>query len=160
MKQRIEELTQYLRGWRGYFGFCETPSVLEQLDSFLPEEWARYLVLRAVGTNMVSLPEYIKPEYQQEIWASATSVPRARPTSPRASFPGRARTRSRSSRTASSTPASACRSGSGGFGWDCGTTTCPAAQPAPGVECDIAADVPCTYGAVKCYCMNDQFYCN
>jgi RNA-directed DNA polymerase len=33
MEQRIEELTQYLRGWRGYFGFCETPSVLEQLDS-------------------------------------------------------------------------------------------------------------------------------
>jgi len=35
MKQRIEELTQYLRGWRGYFGFCETPSVLEQLDSWV-----------------------------------------------------------------------------------------------------------------------------
>src|ERR1700735_5109363 len=26
LKQRIEELTQYLRGWRGYFGFCEHPS--------------------------------------------------------------------------------------------------------------------------------------
>jgi len=35
MKQRIEELTQYLRGWRGYFGFCETPSVLEELDSWV-----------------------------------------------------------------------------------------------------------------------------
>lgn len=35
MKQRIEKLTQYLRGWRGYFGFCETPSVLEELDSWV-----------------------------------------------------------------------------------------------------------------------------
>jgi RNA-directed DNA polymerase len=35
MQQRIEVLTQYLRGWRGYFGFCETPSVLEDLDSWV-----------------------------------------------------------------------------------------------------------------------------
>src|SRR5260370_11184153 len=35
MKQRIEKLTPYLRGWRGYFGFCETPSVLEELDSWV-----------------------------------------------------------------------------------------------------------------------------
>jgi RNA-directed DNA polymerase len=35
MQQRIEALTQYLRGWRGYFGFCETPSVLAELDSWV-----------------------------------------------------------------------------------------------------------------------------
>jgi RNA-directed DNA polymerase len=35
MKQRVEELTPYLRGWRGYFGYCETPSVLEELDSWV-----------------------------------------------------------------------------------------------------------------------------
>ena len=35
MQTRIEELTQYLRGWRGYFGFCETPSVLAELDSWV-----------------------------------------------------------------------------------------------------------------------------
>ena len=51
-KQRVRELTQrtrgigietmvaqlsrYLTGWRGYFGFCETPSVLRKL-----EEWLR-----------------------------------------------------------------------------------------------------------------------
>jgi RNA-directed DNA polymerase len=32
----VEELTVYLRGWRGYFGFCQTPSVLQSL-----EEWVR-----------------------------------------------------------------------------------------------------------------------
>src|SRR5439155_74347 len=35
MKQVMEELAQYLRGWRGYFGFCETPSVLRRLDSWI-----------------------------------------------------------------------------------------------------------------------------
>ncbi len=27
-----EELSRYLRGWIGYFGKCETPSVLEELE--------------------------------------------------------------------------------------------------------------------------------
>src|SRR6266849_6568496 len=35
MKQVMEELATYLRGWRGYFGFCETPSVLQRLDSWV-----------------------------------------------------------------------------------------------------------------------------
>jgi RNA-directed DNA polymerase len=64
-KERIRELTQrtrgisvdqiigtlkrYLTGWRGYFGFCETPSVLKRLDEwirrrircFLWKQWKR-----------------------------------------------------------------------------------------------------------------------
>lgn len=35
MEQRIKELAQYLRGWLGYFGFCQTPSVLENLNSWI-----------------------------------------------------------------------------------------------------------------------------
>jgi len=35
MGQVMEELARYIRGWRGYFGFCETPSVLQQLDSWI-----------------------------------------------------------------------------------------------------------------------------
>ena len=31
----IDRLALYLRGWRGYFGFCETPSVLRDLDSWI-----------------------------------------------------------------------------------------------------------------------------
>jgi len=34
--QMIGTLKRYLTGWRGYFGFCETPSVLKRLD-----EWIR-----------------------------------------------------------------------------------------------------------------------
>jgi len=35
MEQRATELSAFLRGWRGYFGFCQTPSVLADLDQWL-----------------------------------------------------------------------------------------------------------------------------
>jgi RNA-directed DNA polymerase len=31
----VKQLADYLRGWRGYFGFCQTPSVLKELDSWV-----------------------------------------------------------------------------------------------------------------------------
>ena len=31
----VEDLSRYLVGWRGYFGFCETPSVLRRLDRWI-----------------------------------------------------------------------------------------------------------------------------
>ena len=31
----VRQLATYLRGWRGYFGFCQTPSVLRNLDSWI-----------------------------------------------------------------------------------------------------------------------------
>jgi RNA-directed DNA polymerase len=33
--QIVKELSVYLTGWRGYFGFCQTPSVLRRLDEWL-----------------------------------------------------------------------------------------------------------------------------
>jgi RNA-directed DNA polymerase len=35
IKQMTKELSNYLRGWKGYFGFCETPSVLRELDKWI-----------------------------------------------------------------------------------------------------------------------------
>ena len=35
IEQMAKELASYLRGWKGYFGFCETPSVLERLDQWI-----------------------------------------------------------------------------------------------------------------------------
>ena len=35
IERRAEDLTRYLRGWIGYFGKCETPSVLEGLEQWL-----------------------------------------------------------------------------------------------------------------------------
>ena len=43
LAQIVKELSVYLRGWRGYFGFCQTPSVLRALD-----EWTRRR-LRAIA---------------------------------------------------------------------------------------------------------------
>ena len=43
LAQIVRELSVYVRGWRGYFGFCQTPSVLRGLD-----EWTRRR-LRAVA---------------------------------------------------------------------------------------------------------------
>jgi RNA-directed DNA polymerase len=35
LAQTVKELSLYLIGWRGYFGFCQTPSVLRRLDEWL-----------------------------------------------------------------------------------------------------------------------------
>jgi RNA-directed DNA polymerase len=63
IEQIVEELASYVRGWKGYFGFCQTPSVLERLDqwirrrlrSILWKQWkrgtVRYRNLRKRGVN-------------------------------------------------------------------------------------------------------------
>jgi RNA-directed DNA polymerase len=43
LTQIVKELSVYLIGWRSYFGFCETPSVLRDLD-----QWTRRR-LRAIA---------------------------------------------------------------------------------------------------------------
>ena len=35
LQQVIPPLSRYLRGWKGYFGFCQTPAVLRDLDSWI-----------------------------------------------------------------------------------------------------------------------------
>ena len=46
LEQIIEKLSLYLKGWRGYFGFCQTPSVLHKLD-----EWIRRRLRAIVWTQ-------------------------------------------------------------------------------------------------------------
>jgi RNA-directed DNA polymerase len=46
LEQIIEKLSPYLKGWRGYFGFCQTPSVLRKLD-----EWIRRRLRAIVWTQ-------------------------------------------------------------------------------------------------------------
>lgn len=43
LKAIIEELNLYLNGWKGYFGFCETPSVLKELDGWIRRRLRCYL---------------------------------------------------------------------------------------------------------------------
>ena len=63
LSQVAKELSCYLIGWRGYFGFCETPSVLRELDQWIRRRlraipWAqwkrgrtRYIKLRRRGVG-------------------------------------------------------------------------------------------------------------
>lgn len=37
LEEMVRQLTVYLRGWQEYFGFCQTPSVLQSFD-----EWVRH----------------------------------------------------------------------------------------------------------------------
>jgi len=45
-RRMIGELTRYLRGWQGYFGFCQTPSVLDGLNS-----WVRRRIRSVIWTQ-------------------------------------------------------------------------------------------------------------
>lgn len=35
MEERVERLARYMRGWMAYYGFCQTPSVFKELDSWI-----------------------------------------------------------------------------------------------------------------------------
>ena len=35
LEDMVAELSKYVRGWRGYYGFCETPRVLRDLDKWI-----------------------------------------------------------------------------------------------------------------------------
>ena len=63
LTQMVKQLATYLHGWRGYFAFCETPTVLEGLNSWIRrrlrsvvwKQWKRgvkrYAELRAHGVR-------------------------------------------------------------------------------------------------------------
>jgi RNA-directed DNA polymerase len=43
LQKLIQELAPYLMGWRGYFGFCQTPRVLSNLDAWIRRRLRMYL---------------------------------------------------------------------------------------------------------------------
>jgi len=43
LPQVIEDLAPYLLGWRGYFGFCQTPRVLTNLEAWIRRRLRAYL---------------------------------------------------------------------------------------------------------------------
>jgi RNA-directed DNA polymerase len=63
LENMVKELAKYLTGWKGYFGYCQTPSVLEDLDSWIRrrlrcvawKQWKRgrkrYAELRRLGVR-------------------------------------------------------------------------------------------------------------
>jgi len=57
LEEMVRELASYLRGWRSYFGFCQTPWVLVHLDSWIRRRlrsvlWAQW---KQVGRRRAEL---------------------------------------------------------------------------------------------------------
>ena len=43
LPQMVKDLAPYLLGWRGYFGFCQTPRVLTNLEAWIRRRLRSYL---------------------------------------------------------------------------------------------------------------------
>jgi RNA-directed DNA polymerase len=64
LETMVQQLGIYLRGWHGYFGFCQTPTVLQDLDSWIRrrlrsavwKQWkqgrTRFMELRRRGVGL------------------------------------------------------------------------------------------------------------
>jgi RNA-directed DNA polymerase len=42
LQKVIDQLSRYLEGWKGYYGYCETPTVLRDLDSWIRRRMRSY----------------------------------------------------------------------------------------------------------------------
>src|SRR6266702_190288 len=69
MKKVMEELAQYIKGWRGYFGFCETPSVLQGLDSWVRRR-VRCAFWRQWKTGRKRFAELVRRGVSEELAAN------------------------------------------------------------------------------------------
>ena len=73
MKQTIEELSRYMRGWIAYFGFCETPSDLRNLDSWIRRRlrcafWQQWKTIRKRYAELVK--RGVRPELAKSMAGS------------------------------------------------------------------------------------------
>jgi RNA-directed DNA polymerase len=60
LEDRILRLSRYLVGWREYFGYCETPSVLRELDSWIRRrlrcvQWKQWKVYKRRKAALIRL---------------------------------------------------------------------------------------------------------
>ena len=60
LEDRIERLSRYITGWRGYYGYCETASVLRDLDSWIRRRlrnvvWKQWKVYRKRKRALIKL---------------------------------------------------------------------------------------------------------
>lgn len=75
--QTVKNLAKYLTGWRGYFGFSQTPSVLQDLESWIRRR-LRSIIWRQWKRGKTRYKELRKrgiPHYQAAVAAGAPSGP-------------------------------------------------------------------------------------
>ncbi len=94
LAQIVKELSVYLIGWRGYFGICQTPSVLRELDQWLRrrlraiawKQWKRgpapFAELRPIPATAISVSP---PHFRRRTKSvrQSTRLPPASSSSPR-----------------------------------------------------------------------------
>jgi RNA-directed DNA polymerase len=68
LRQVIEPLASYLRGWVGYFGVCQTPSVLKKQDAWIRRR-LRCVVLRHWNTGRRLYAELVNRQVSPDLAA-------------------------------------------------------------------------------------------
>jgi RNA-directed DNA polymerase len=91
MEKRIANLSQYMRGWMAYFRFCQTPSVFQELDSWIRrrlrcvqwKQWktskGRYKGLRKRGIDEFSAYKLANCSHGPWSLSNASTLTRALP---------------------------------------------------------------------------------
>lgn len=74
IEQVVEGLAVYLRGWIGYFGFCETPSTLRSLDAWVRRR-LRCLLWRQWKTGKRRYQELRKRDVNADLAAKTAGSP-------------------------------------------------------------------------------------
>ena len=78
IEKTMEELVPYMRGWRSYFGFCETPVVLKYLTCWVRLRlraalWRQWKTARRRRAALIALgvgPWYLARSKALSIWLS------------------------------------------------------------------------------------------
>ena len=73
--QTVKDLAKYLTGWRGYFGFIQTPSVLENLEAWIRRR-LRSIIWRQWKRGNTRYKELRKRGIQHYQAAVAAGAPR------------------------------------------------------------------------------------
>jgi RNA-directed DNA polymerase len=70
----VKEIATYLRGWLGYFGDCQTPSVLQSLESWLRRR-LRSVVWKQWKRGRTRFRELCKRGIRQDLAAQTAGSP-------------------------------------------------------------------------------------
>ncbi|RQR48082.1 transposase [Burkholderia sp. Bp9125] len=74
VEQVVGMLKRYLTGWRGYFGFCETPRVLQKLDEWLRRR-LRCFIWKQWKRGRTRFQELVARGVRQDLAASTAGSP-------------------------------------------------------------------------------------
>lgn len=77
IEQMTKELSDYLRGWRGYFGFAETPLVLERLD-----QWKRQRLRSVISRQWKRGRRRFRGLRQRGVWGDLAAKTAGSPHGP------------------------------------------------------------------------------